>query len=119
MCQNTLFFFNAHYLQVFLAAKNASLVINRARGFTAIALCSCSRAIAELAADSVTQARDFSCFLQHCYTRGTILPLFWSDGCTTLSKQAVVPRTTGPLLTSAEQVKHARLSLALFEDKQA
>lgn len=106
------------FLMIFyssLLQKTTCLVLSRAQGFTTLPLCCCSHARAELAADSARS----SCFLHHCYTRGTIFPLFWSDGCAALSEQAVVPHTTGPLLTGAEQVKHARLGLALFEDKQA
>lgn len=76
MCQNTHLFFYARYLQLFLASKNTRLVINRARGFTAIALCSCSHAIAELAAGSVNQAREISPASYSIATLGGLFFLF-------------------------------------------
>lgn len=57
----------------FLASKTTSLVINTARGFTTIPLHSCSRAIAELAADLVNRARDPPA----SYSIGTLGGLFF------------------------------------------
>lgn len=67
-----------------LLQKLQFLAISRTQKFTT-SFCSCSNSKAELTVASESRATS-SCFLQPWYARGTIFPLFWSDGWTALSE---------------------------------